>query len=389
MNKLKLFIGAILLLSATTFAWTQLASAHSFRSGSNVAVGQGEKVDHTLFVAGQTVDISSEVFGDVFCAGQTVTVSGTVHGDVICAGQTVTITGKVDGDVRLVGQTVTLGAEVAGNATIGGQTFNLESRGKIAGDATIGSEKAVFNGPVGRDLAVGGSNATISSTVGRDIKGSLENLSLASGARVQGNIDFTSSNDISKAEGSVIGGKVTRTDAPKEDQSKRGAVFGFSLGWFIYCFLALLITAMALALLFPRMLHTVSGKAMPRPWKALLTGFLASISVPVILIILAITVVGLPLAFIVGLSWLIILMLSGPLFGYYLGRQILRDSRQPLLIMLVGASLLIVSYFIPVIGFLAVLAAIWIGAGMALLAIFDKTPRPAYNLAKTSPKRKS
>jgi hypothetical protein len=123
---------------------------------------------------------------------------------------------------------------------------------------------------------------------------------------------------------------------------------------------------------------------MSRPWKALLTGFLASIVVPAAVLLLTATVLGLPLAFILGLMWLLILLLSGPLSGYYLGRLILRRSQRPLLIMLVGSSVLLLLYFVPVIGFIVLLASMWIGTGMLLLAAFRNTPRPTYNLAPTT-----
>jgi hypothetical protein len=385
-NRLRLLVGATIFGTVLAFLATTLVDAHSFRSGTNVTVAQGQRVDNSLFVAGRTVDINGEVFGDVFCAGQTVTVSGKVHGDVICAGQTVNITGIIDGDVRLAGQTVAVGAEISGNATIAGQTFNLESTGKIDGDVTVGSTDATLNGPVGRDLATGGGNVIIANEIGRDIKGTVNNLRLSSGAVVKGNIEFTSSNDIDRATGATVGGKITRNEPTKDDSTTSGAVFGFTAGWFIYWFFAMLLTAIAIALLFPRMLQVVSDKGMPRPWKALLVGFLTSILLPVVGIVLMITVIGIPLALILLLMWIVVVLLSGPVFGYYLGRLILRESKNPLVIMLLGASVLIVLYFIPIIGFIAFLAALWIGAGMLLLEAFKRTPKPVYDTAKPTKK---
>ena len=386
MNKLRLLAAMIVMAGAFAFAWASLASAHSFRTGTNVTTGQGEKINETLFASGRTVDISSEVFGDIFCAGQTVTVTGTVHGDVICAGQTVNVTGKVDGDVRLAGQNVTVGADIGGNATIAGQTFNLESTGSVKGDITLGSTDATINGTVGRDIAAGSDNLIIASTVGGDIKGTTNKLTLSRSAKIAGDINYTSKNELNREDGAVITGKVARTQPARPSSSKHGAIFGFGVGWFVYWFMSMLLTAMVLVLLFPSMFQAVSNRAMPTPWKALLTGFLANIAVPVVMVLFAITVIGLPLTFITLFLWFLVVLLSGPLFGYYIGRLILRDSRQPLLIMLVGASVLLVLYFLPVLGLLSLLAAMWIGAGMLLLEVFSRTPKPAYNLAQTAAK---
>lgn len=384
MNRLKIFAGLAFLMVTLSFAWMGVASAHSFHTGQNVTINQSEQIRHTVFASGRNINIDSEVFGDVFCAGQTVTVSGTVHGDVICAGQTVHINGIVTGDIRLAGQTVTVGATVSGNATIAGQSFTLESAGSIAGDVTVGSTDASFNGSVGRDIAAGSESLVISSTVGRDVGGSVDNLRLSSDARIDGNVNFISKNEAHKADGAVVAGKVTRNEPEKPSSSKRGTMFGFSLGWFLYWFVAMLLAAMAIVLLFPRMLQVVTDKAMPRPWKVLLIGLLANISLPFVVIFFAMTLIGIPLALLVGLLWLVVLLLSGPLFGYYLGRLIMRNSRQPLLIMLIGASVLAAAYFIPVLGFIAWLAAMWVGAGMLLLEVFRRTPRPSYNVVRST-----
>src|SRR5579872_3863837 len=110
MNTLSKLVGVTILIVGILLASAKLVSAHGFYTGTNVDIGQSQPIQETVFAGGNTIDINTEVFGDVFCAGQTVTISGTIHGDVICAGQTVTVNGKVDGNIRLAGQTVNVGA---------------------------------------------------------------------------------------------------------------------------------------------------------------------------------------------------------------------------------------------------------------------------------------
>lgn len=384
MGKLKILLGIVTLLAIFSFAWTGVLNAQNFYSGKNVSVSENQPINNTVFAYGNTVDIQSNVNGDVFCAGQTVSISGTVRGDVICAGQTVHITGTVNGNVRLIGQDVTLGAPVSGSATIAAQSFTLESKGKVGGDMSVASSSANVNGPVGRDIAAGGGTVTIASTVGRNVQGNMQQLKFAPGAQINGNVDFTSANSLVKANGATVTGTVTRSEPKKPSTPTKGTLFALGMGLLIYSFLAMLVTALVIALLFPRPLHAVTNKAMPRPWKALLIGFLASIVVPVVLLILTATIIGLPLALILGLLWLLILLLSGPISGYYLGRLILRRSQKPLLIMLVGATVLLLLYFVPVIGFIVLLASMWIGTGALLLAAFQNTPKPAYNLDRVT-----
>lgn len=388
MRKLQLLMGTIFIALVGLFGLAQLVGAYDIHTGDNVTTKQGQQIHDSVYMAGRTVDINSEIFGDVYCAGQNITVSGTVHGDVLCAGQTLNVSGKIDGDVRLAGQTVTLSAVVSGNATIGGQSFVLDSSGSVGGDITLGSSDSTINGQIGRDIIVGGSTVIINNIVGRNIKAAAESMKLSAGARVGGTIELTSHNNISRDQQAVVLGKIIRTEPnASQAKSKHGALFGFGFAWFLYWFAAMLFTALILALLFPRMFQSVTDQALPRPWKALLVGFVGCIVVPIVLVVSAVSVIGLPLAFIGGLAWLVALLLSGPLFGYYIGRLVMPDSKKVLLIMITGAGLLTILYFIPFIGALAILAATFTGTGMLLLEAFRRTPRPSYTTVTASKKK--
>lgn len=381
MKKSLTALGAVVIILLASFIGINMVAAQSFHSGDTVTVKQDEPIDATVFAAGNNVFIDSDVNGDVICAGQTVKINGTIHGDVICAGQTVTVSGRVDGDIRLAGQTINIGARVGKNATLAGQTIALEPSGAINGDIAAMGNDVTLGGRVGRDIAVKSSRLLITGDVGRNISADVHKLELAGGATIDGNVNYTSSNTLSRAGDVTVNGEVKQNQPAKGDQPEAGDVAGFIFGMFLYWLLALLIIAMAIALLFPRVLHSVTNRAFPYPWWALLTGFIASVIMPFIVILLALTFVGLPLALIIGVGWLLIFLLSGPFFAYYLGRLVLRNSTKPLLIMLLGAVLLIVLYFIPFLNAIVLAAAVWIGSGMILLEMFWRTPRPAYELA--------
>lgn len=389
MNKLRYLAAALLLSGMLFFIWSQVTNAQSFHTGTNVTIGQKDVLDKTVFAAGQTVDINTEVDGDVFCVGQTITISGTVHGDVICAGQTVTVSGKVDGDIRLAGQTVTVSAIVSGNATIGAQTFVLDSSGAIDGDMTVGTTTATINGKLGRDLTIGSGTATLASSVGRNVTGDVTDLVLTSTANVAGNIEYTSKNTLQQNSNAIVGGTVTQKEPTQVPHSKRGAIFGFGFGWFVYVLLAMAFTALVIAILFPQLLREVSERAVTNPWKALATGLLSSFAAPVVISVIGITVIGIPLAIIASLAWLLVLLVSGVFFAFYLGRLVMQDTRHAVLITLVGTMILSVVYFVPILGFVIFLAAVWMGSGMVLMELFRRTPKPIYHpvaITKTSKK---
>ena len=367
----------ILLSLASIGGWLCTAHAQTFRSGDTVSTPSGGTVNSSLFVAGQSIDVGGTVRGDVFCAGQNVHLTATVLGDVLCMGQNVTISGRVSGDVRLAGQSVSLGSVVAGNATVAAQDFTEESGARIGGDLSINAHQVKLSGPVGRDAAIASGGVTIANSVGRNVQARVQELRLASGARVGGNISYTSPQPLVRASGAVVTGKITHyTPAAHHGSLAAGLL------WLLYLFAALLLAALLLVLLLPWMFHAAAELARRRLWRTFLIGLVASIVVPVLLLTLAFTIIGLPLALLLGLVWLVIMIVSAPFAAYLLGRLLLRRATDNAIwTMLLGAALLIIVSFIPFLNVLVDLVAYWFGLGMVLQYVVH-LPRPHYHMAQ-------
>jgi hypothetical protein len=380
MSLTKKLIGAGTALLLFMFLSVGLAGAHDFRTGDNILTNQNEVINETVFAFGTNIDISSEVFGDVICAGQTINISGQIHGDVICAGQTINISGQIDGDIRLASQTVTVSGGVDGNASVISQTLTTQSDGEILGDISVASELVTIGGPVGRDVAVAANNLVIANTVGRDIRGAVENIELLPNAVVGGSIEYTSENEINKSTPASVTGEIKRTQPEKKSVSE-GIVFGVSILWIIYIFLAMLVTSMSIALLFPSVLQASSDRAINSPWKVLLIGLLSSLAIPAVLLVLGLTLVGIPLMIILALIWFVVIMLSGPFTAYYLGRLLFSNNRGVIIKMFAGSVLLLALYFIPIVGVFTALGAYWLGTGMIILELMRRTPKPDYSTA--------
>lgn len=336
-----LLAGALIVLPVIGFALT--ASAQSFRTGNNITVPQDRTVNSTLYASGRNIDVAGTVRGDVICAGQNVNISGTVTGDVLCAGQSIHINGTVEGNVRLAGQNVTISGKVNKNANVASQSLTTDSDSNIGGDLGAGGQDIILNGSIGRDLALASGDAIVNSTVGRNIHGKLNQLTLQSDAKVQGLIDVTSPNSIQRDNGSEVQGKVTRNQ-PAESTNDTSWI---GLGWLftLYILIAMLVVTLVLVLIMPRAFHVASNKALNSMGKTILVGIAASIIIPVVIVGLMFTVIGIPLGILLLLAWLVLLFLSGPFAAYLLGRLLLRDNaHNAILIMLLGAIVLLILY---------------------------------------------
>ncbi|MCA9342666.1 hypothetical protein KC950_01475 [Candidatus Saccharibacteria bacterium] len=373
MSKTKFLIIGMGFLVISFFAFVGIANAQGFKTGDTASVAPDETVDSMLFAAGNNVNIAGTVNGDVYCAGQTVNISGTVKGDVFCAGQTVNISGTIDGGVRIAGQTVNLGGSVSTSVTVGAQSFVVEEGGHIERDLLGGVETLTINGTVNRDLVAGSGSATINGVVGRNITSQVNNLVIGSSGAVDGDIEYTSSNDIVITEGSQIAGTTTRNEPTEADKS---AFIGITIGWVVYLLLALLVVAAALVLLIPQILHESANNTIKKPGKTALVGFVAIVLAPISIIALFISIIGIPLAILAILVWLTIGFLSGPFAGYTIGRALMKNNKRPILLMLLGSSILLLVYLIPIIGVLAMLGAYIFGVGMILIEAGQRLPKP-------------
>ena len=367
MKHVKLIALSLSLAILSVFVFVGVANAQSFKAGETITVAANETVDSMLFAGGNNIDIAGIVNGDVYCAGKNVNISGTVKGDVFCAGQTITISGSVEGSVRLAGQSVTLSGAIGNSATIGAQDLIIEKDSVISRDLLGGSQNVIINGEIKRDIVAGSMNLTINGQVGRDITGDLSSIIVGSAGQIGGTVDYIGTSDPSINIGGKIIGTVTRT-APKQNSRKADiSPMSFTIGWFIYMLIAAAVVAVALAGLFPRILNESTSKTAKTLGKTALVGAIGMLLAPTLIVILLMTVIGIPLAILALTAWIMILMLSAPFASYLLGRTILHDSKQPIVIMLLGVSILTITYFIPIIGFITIIATHLFGTGIILI----------------------
>ncbi len=101
--------------------------------------------------------------------------------------------------------------------------------------------------------------------------------------------------------------------------------------------------------------------------------------VPVVIIVLLLTFVGIPLAVFTGLAWMLALMLSAPIAAFYVGSLIMRKERRAPLVMLVGSLVLGLICLVPVLGSIVTVVAAWFGTGNLLLNLKQLYRKPKYS----------
>lgn len=350
--------------------WTASAQAHSTRSGDYTKVSEGEIVRTSLFVGGREIEIAGEIEGDLFCAGNTVTITGKVQGDVICAAQSIRISGTVDGDVRVASQDAVINGSVAGSLTAAVQKLELEGGGRVGRDVSAFASDVILSGQVGRDVEANARTLTVDGQVGRDVDAHTESFNLGGTSSVAGNVSHAFDTDLRRDPASTVAGRISRD--PSRPAETRLLSPALMIVMALVIAIAMLATTLLLILLAPKAFEKVSAAGFDNLGKTVLIGAAVSLLVPITIIVLMSSVIGIPLGILLLLVWALLLFMSGPIAAFMAGKALLRRRpASPVKVMMAGSVAVLVLYFVPFLNIIAVTLVVWTGVGAAISSLIQ------------------
>lgn len=322
-----------LVVALVTSAFSGVAAAET-RAGGTVVVEEGETVDGLTAVGG------------------TVIVRGTVDGNVEGVAGSIVIedTGVVRGDLSMTAGSVRIAGRVTGDVQVGAGSVAVDEGAEIGGTLRAGTESAVVAGSIGGDAVLGAARITLAETasVGGDLR-------YGEDARLDD-------------RGASIGGSLVR-------ESNIG-VGGIGLripGWALtgYAMAVNLVVGAVLLVALPRFSRRVTETVEEQALKSVGVGVIALFGVPIGLVLLAITIVGIPLT-IAGailfalVAWIALIYGRIAVADWALGQADVDNRWLALFGGVVGLGLL---GQIPVLGGLLTLATFLLGLGAVALAL--------------------
>jgi cytoskeletal protein CcmA (bactofilin family) len=337
-----------LLALAVSLALLPGIAAAETRSGGSVTVAPGETVD-----------------GDLTVYGGNVVIDGTVTGDLTVYGGTVIVGGTVGGATEVNAGSLRVGGTMEGPVTASAGSVEVTPSGMVAAlDASAGS-------------------VTIAGTVENDARLAAEEVRLTETALVGGDLVYSGS--LQSDEAAVVQGAVTQ-------DTTLGGGPGPALPPGIPTLYGVVVSLLAggiLLLVFPRYSDDVADQIRTEPLRTGLAGLLAAIGVPLVLLVVALTVVGLPIALaLFPLS--LVLAWVGTLYGrYVLGVWLLAriDREHRWLALTVGVVAIAGVRLVPIAGELihALVSALGFGALVLVAWRRYRNPREPEVEAPTAP----
>ncbi len=354
----------------------------------------------TSFAALVTTDRYIVLKDDTVTEDQYVTatsgqIEGVVEGDVIIFSGSLTITGEVTGSVTVfsVGNvTLAEGGRIGGS--LKGTAGSLRVAGTVDSDVFVGAASVVIDqtGVVGRDVMAFGGALTIDGNVGRDVRGRTVRTSIA--GAVGGDVDIATQG-LNIESGAVVGGDVLYRSPSGADIDPSAQITGTitrlpTRGNFIYgvilslvtiiSFLGFLVAGIVALWLLRGSGSRAVGSILAKPIRSFLVGLVTVIVFPAAVVMLAMTLVGLPLAAIGALIGGIAFIIGPVPAVTALGNRILWNRGGLFGAFVIGAVLWRVGiWLIPVAGgILYLIGLVWgVGAwvmGLAAARVGDPTP---------------
>ncbi len=331
-----------------------------------------------LYLVGGEVSVNTPLPADLLAAGGTLTVAAPIAGDAMLAGGTVDIQKPVAGSVRAVGGRVSVEDIVTNDLFLAGGIVNVSGKGndtRIAGGTIQLSNGS--NGPVviyGADVTLGGTFNGNVEVVAAD------KVTLAPGTIIHGTFQYNAPQQADIPSSIVIDGGVNYIGSaaflPTVQQAKTFATAGV-LVFLLVRIIAAVVAAGLIAGIFPvftdRMVEITFTHSLERYILLTLLGFASFIALPVLLLVLLVSFVGIGLALIIGAAYILFLLLAYVYAAVLAGAAIIRIFQKKTHVSWRGAILGVLALYvigiIPILGF--VLKVILMAtAGGAMLTLF-------------------
>jgi cytoskeletal protein CcmA (bactofilin family) len=358
--------------------------------GAGAVMGQkvelGDRAGAVAAMA-EEITVPGQVGGDVFAAGREISVAGAVDGDLRAMGERIMVSGTVSGEAALAGQDIEVTGEVGRSLHAAGQSVQLSGAARVGGDARLAGQEINVRGRVSGDVDAAGESVLIDAVIDGDANVRARRIIVGPHASIAGRLTWraAAAPEIDPAaritggsEGAVGDWRERRIEFSPEAMRGfgRAANVGFSLLWALSAFLIGLVFALAAPAYFDR--ATAALRAHPLP--ALGWGLLMLFAPLAVAVVLAVTLIGIPLAIIALLAYPLYLAAGYAMGAAGFGALALRaqSAGARLGALALGLAVVIALGLLPWIGGAFGFVATWLGLGLFVVAMqHQAAPPPA------------
>ncbi|MCL4397943.1 hypothetical protein M1403_02860 [Patescibacteria group bacterium] len=340
----------------------------------------GQSIDSDYFRTGQTVQIDGDIHGDAFLAGGVVTVNGKIDGDLFVLGGKVNVNGEVGNSIRVVGGDVTINAPVSRNTLLICGNCSVTKQSTIGGSLLVTAANLELSAAqIGRGFRFFGSRLYLNSPINNEayVVANREFL-LGPQASISSSLKYTGNSEAVLEPGATIAGNISYQKENPDTNYPRffGARTLLSsyqrikpitevLGFVVSALIGFLLLG-----LFPRIFEKTVMAMENRPAASFGWGIIIALMAPLVVVLFAITIVGIPVSLVLLLVGSLAWVGAQYLTAFFIGRKIMlpRFGERRGWALLLGLFLIALLGLIPIAGALVKMLLVVFALGAAVLA---------------------
>ena len=384
----------LLCILVPVFCGTRPTYGSDFKGGERVSIT--EPVTGDLYLGAGEIDVRAPINGDLIVAGGEISVEDSVMQDILIAGGQLFLNGFVGDDIRAAGGRIKITNRIIGDLVVFGGEINIEEDAVIDGDLTVFGGEVYIRGTIKGNIKSSGGKIFFKGTaegevelradeldIDGEIKGKstliAEDIILGDQAKFYQEVEYW------REDGEMdFGTSLVNTSAlynleleeQGKDQWPMGRAFGV-LG-LIYV-LTILLMIILLNFIFNEPLAQAGERLNQEPARSLGYGAAYFIGLPILVVILMVTVIGIPIGLLFlalyAFSWIFGLSITSVVAAKAMKIKYNYQQWGTWMLVLVSAGIFVVLKLlslIPFIGWLFYLIVLAVAFGAIL---FDLLPQ--------------
>jgi hypothetical protein len=344
--------------------------------------------DDTFF-AGAQVSQSIDTKGDTFVAARSARVNGSALGDMHVSGFDVSVDVDVAEDLYAMGATVVIRGTIAEDLSVMAFSARTESSSETQGNARLMGNSVTVEGPVAGALSVIGRDVILNAEITGDVRILAQTLSFGPDAVVAGTLTYSSKDKIK------VTTRVASEDRVTFEKVSGGRVFeewqevgkdmpalptfaSMMFGFIVSLLFFLALGALMLGFM-PKRLARMRRSIAAAPGQTFMLGVIGLSMLFGMVLVTALTIIGLPFVPIVVLAIVVAWVLGYALGAYsvamrlWIGLGGTDDPSNIARLMILAGAITFVALlnFIPFVGWVANYTLVLLGIGAMTRAVFQ------------------
>ncbi|MBI2437247.1 MAG: hypothetical protein HYV36_00325, partial [Lentisphaerae bacterium] len=270
-------------------------------------LGVSETLPAELWLSAERITLAGKAQDDLFLLGVpetmkpdetngVVMLSGECGNDVWALANIVELSGQVRDHARLLARTITISGSIGRSALLLGSAVHLTRTARLEGDARLMGENLIVEGTVQGRLTVVGHKATLAGTFATNVQVTAPDIVVLPGTSIGGNLVYRSAQELTLSRDVKLSGQLIRDPWPEAPSGGllRTWPGNAGLGVQLWLFAAAVVVGAVFFWLFPQFGQQAVAQLTASFWKCLLVGFFVLALSPMVCLVGALSLVGLP-----------------------------------------------------------------------------------------------